>query len=102
MQALLNVVIGAALCVGVYLAMIASGADREIALSTAILVGTTGGLQTLKSDLLMSKLANARRSSFERRLDDAHDHVICLVREHLHDILPDRQDVAPTEEPEGK
>lgn len=89
MNVALNVVIGAALMAGVYLAMIAGGAHHDLAASTAILVGATGGLQTLRSDALASRLAKGRQRAFERRLDTARVHVIAIVHAHLADILPD-------------
>lgn len=80
LNALLTLVVTALVMLGVFFGMEAAGTDFSAAISTAVLVGATG-IQTFKSELLVSKLEETRRRTFERKLDRSRDHVVSLVKD---------------------
>lgn len=88
MNLILNLVMGIILTFAVYLAMMASGAEHEIALSTAILVASTAVIPSIRSDRMYSSLSNRRKASFERRLDVSADHVTHIIKAKIDEILP--------------
>jgi len=85
----LNIIMGAAIVAGIFLAMRGAGVDMQTALSTAILVGATAVVPAIKSDNLVDRLQTRRKIKFERCLDVSRDHVKHIVKETVTEVLPD-------------
>lgn len=92
MNVLINLLMGGAITVGVYLGMIGAHVDEQTALSTAVLVAATAVVPALKSDQLYSKVAARRKTTFEKRLDASEDHVKHIVKKVVEEVLPHEQD----------
>lgn len=86
MNVLINLLMGGVIVLGVYLGMLGAGVDEQTALSTAVLVAATAVIPALKSDQMYNKLAQRRKTVFEKRLDVSADHVKHIVKATIADV----------------